>query len=118
MSRFLLTIVSLLLVGHLISGIETSGNWVYLYDNSGYRYKTLSISSVGEIMGYCSCYFVTRKGHWIYLYDSEGYRYKIMSYSSVGDITGVTEEGFTSKNGAWIYTWNRQGKKIRTRAAR
>ena len=48
----ILTIALGLLAGaHKISSVETSGSWVYLYDESGHRYKTLSVSSVGEVTG-------------------------------------------------------------------
>ena len=104
--------------GHKISSVETSGSWVYLYDETGHRYKTLSVSSVGDVMGYSSTFFVTRKGSWVYLFDSEGRRYKTLSASSVGEVTGVAGDTFTSRNGSWIYTWNKDGKKINTRAAR
>lgn len=110
--------LSLLSSGHKISSVETSGSWIYMYDEKGSRYKTLSASSVGEVKGYSSSFFVSRNGAWIYLYDSEGRRYKTLSYSSVGDVTGVSGETFTSRNGAWVYTWNKDGKKINTRAAR
>ena len=90
----LLMSLSLLSSGHKISSVETSGSWIYMYDEKGTRYKTLSASSVGEV------------------------RYKTLSYSSVGDVTGVSGETFTSRNGAWVYTWSKDGKKINTRAAR
>lgn len=118
MNRIISALLAFLLAGHLLSSVETSGNWIYLYDDVGHRYKTLSVSSVGEVMGYSSTFFVSRKDHWIYLYDSEGNRYKTMSYSSVGDVLGVSGDTFTSRNGNWIYTWSRDGKKIHTRAAR
>ncbi|MBP5219018.1 MAG: hypothetical protein J6Z47_08745 [Bacteroidales bacterium] len=100
---------------HKISSVETQGAWVYMYDESGRRYKTLSASSVGEVKGFSSTFFVSRSGNWIYLYDSEGKRYKTLSYSSVGDVTAVTEDTFTSRNGAWVYLWNKEGRKIKTR---
>ena len=103
---------------HKISSVETNGSWVYMYDESGHRYKTLSVSSVGEVKGYSSTFFVSHNGSWIYLFDSEGRRYKTLSYSSVGDVTGVAGETFTSRHGSWIYTWNRDGKKISTQSAR
>ena len=103
---------------HKISSVETHGSWVYMYDESGNRYKTLSVSSVGEVKGYSSTFFVSRNGSWIYLFDSEGRRYKTLSYSSVGDVTGVAGETFTSRHGSWIYTWNKDGKRISTRSAR
>ena len=80
--------LALMATTHKISSVETSGSWVYRYDEKGTRYKTLSASSVGEVKGYSSTFFVSKNGSWIYLYDSEGRRYKTMSYSSVGDVTG------------------------------
>ena len=100
-----------------ISSVETSGNWVYLYNTNGKKYKTLSSSSVGTIVGYSSTFFVSEHGNWIYLYDSEGKRYKTMSKSSVGNIIGVAGNNFTSRSGNWIYTWDMNGKKINTRSA-
>ena len=121
MSRFLISLAvvgALLSSTHRIASVETSGNWIYMYDDSGNRYKTLSVSSVGEVLGYSSTFFVSRNGSWVYLYDSEGKRYKTLSYSSVGDVIGVGGDTFTSRNGSWVYTWDSQGKKINTRAAR
>lgn len=103
---------------HKISSVETSGSWVYMYDDSGHRYKTLSVSSVGVVKGYSSEFFVSQNGSWIYLYDSEGQRYKTLSVSSVGEVTGVSGETFTSRNGSWVYTWDKDGKKVNTRAAK
>lgn len=57
---------------HRISTIERSGSWYYLYDEGGKKYKTLSASSVGEVVGYSSTFFVSRSGSWIYLWDTEG----------------------------------------------
>ena len=61
-----------------------------MYDDTRYRYKTLSVSSVGVVKGYSSEFFVSQNGSWIYLYDSEGQRYKNLSVSSVGEVTGVS----------------------------
>ena len=101
-----------------ISSVETSGSWVYLYNSKGTKYRTLSASSVGTVMGYSSKFFVSESGSWIYLYDSDGKRYKTLSKSSVGDVIGVAGNTFTSRSGSWIYTWDKDGKKISTRAAR
>ncbi len=121
MMKILPTIVlalALLAGAHKISSVETCGSWIYMYDATGCRYKTLSVSSVGEVKGYSAGFFVSRNGNWIHLYDSEGKRYKTLSYSSVGDVTGVSGETFTSRKGSWIHTWNKEGKKVNTRAAR
>ena len=113
-----LVALAVLAGAHKISSVETSGSWVYMYDDSGHRYKTLSASSVGEVKGFSADFFVSQNGNWIYLYDSEGQRYKTLSASSVGEVSGVSGDTFTSRNGAWVYTWNKDGKKINTRAAR
>lgn len=98
-----------------ISSVEQSGSWVYLYNSNGRKYKTLSTSSVGTIVGYSATFFVSQTGSWVYLWDSDGKRYKTLSKSSVGDVIGVAGDTFTSRNGNWIYTWDRNGKKINTR---
>lgn len=100
-----------------ISSVETSGSWVYLYNAKGRKYKSLSSSSVGHVLGFSSTFFVSESGSWIYLYDADGKRYKSMSKSSVGDVTGVAGDTFTSRSGGWIYTWSREGKKISSRSA-
>ena len=100
-----------------ISSVETSGSWVYIYNSKGNKYKTLSSSTVGTVLGYSSSFFVSRNGSWIYLWDSEGKKYKTLSESTVGDVIGVAGDTFTSRNGNWIYTWDKDGKKINTRYA-
>ena len=44
--------LALLAGGHKISSVENSGNWVYMYDDQGRRYKSLSAASVGEVKGF------------------------------------------------------------------
>ena len=100
-----------------ISSVETNGSWVYIYNSQGKKYKTLSVSTVGTVMGYSSNFFVSQNGSWIYLWDAEGKKIKTMSKSTVGDVIGVAGDTFTSKNGSWIYTWNKDGKKINTRSS-
>lgn len=102
-----------------ISSIDQTGSWVYLYNAKGSKYKTLSTSSVGTVVGYSSSFFVSvsQSGSWIYLYDADGKRYQTLSQSSVGDVIGVAGDTFTSRKGGWIYTWDKNGKKINTRSA-
>lgn len=100
-----------------ISSVETSGSWIYIYNSQGKKYKTLSVSTVGTIMGYSSTFFVSENGSWIYLWDAEGKKIKTMSKSTVGEVIGVAGDTFTSKNGSWIYTWDKEGKKINTRSS-
>ena len=71
MMKFLsLAIVMATLIGspHKISNVETSGSWIYMYDENGHRYKSLSASNVGEVKGWGAEFFVSRNGSWIYLY--------------------------------------------------
>ena len=100
-----------------ISSVETSGSWIFIFNSHGKKYKTLSVSTVGTVLGYSSSFFVSQNGSWIYLWDSEGKKYKTFSKSTIGDIIGVAGDTFTSKNGSWIYTWDKDGKKIKTRSA-
>ena len=115
---FLIGLLSVNVMAETISSVETSGSWIYLYNAKGSKYKSLSASSVGTVVGYSSTFFVTENGSWIYLYDSDGKRYKSMSKSSVGEVTGVAGDTFTSRLGSWIYTWSKDGKKINSRPAR
>lgn len=120
MRIFQIAIVTLVILAgsHRISSVESNGNWVYLYDESGKNYKTLSANMVGEVKGFSTSFFVSQKGDWIYLWDAEGKQYKTLSYSLVGEVTGVSGDTFTSKFGSWIYTWDKDGKKVNTRAAK
>ena len=115
--NILLIAIAAMMGAHKITSVETRGSWVYMYDESGHRYKTLSTSSVGVVKGYGAEFFVSQHGSWIYLFDSEGRRYKTLSTSSVGEVTGVAGNTFTSRNGSWIYTWDKDGKRINTRSA-
>lgn len=118
----LFTFLALILVmgtnTHRISSVETRDGWIYYYDESGRKYKTLSASSVGEVKGYSSTFMVTIKDRWLYLYDSEGKKYHTMSTTTTGEVIGVAGDTFTTRNSGWIYTWDRNGKKINTRPAR
>ena len=100
-----------------ISSVEKNGSWIYIYNSQGKKYKTLSGSTVGTVLGFSSNFFVSQNGSWIYLWDPEGKKYQTLSKSTVGDVIGVAGDTFTSKNGNWIYTWDKNGKKINTRYA-
>lgn len=122
-SRLLITLLLIIasavsiLAEHRISLVQNEGSWVYIYDENGKKYKTLSKSSVGTVNGFSASFFVTTNGNWIYLYDAEGRKYKTLSKSSVGEILGVSGDTFTSRLGNWIYTWSRDGRKINSRYA-
>ena len=112
-----LTMFGLSSKAELISNVETNGSFVYIYNSKGQKYKTLSSSTVGTVVGFSSNFFVSQNGSWIYLWDSDGKKIKTLYKSTVGDVIGVAGDTFTSKNGNWVYTWDKDGKKINTRYA-
>jgi hypothetical protein len=101
-----------------ISDIEQNGVWYYLYDSNGKRYKTMNVSSVGELQGYSSTFFIGKNGDWYYFFDDKGSRFMTKSVKEIGKIKSVSSSGFTSKNNGWIYTWDKKGKRTGTRAAK
>ena len=113
-------LLAFLLAGgaHRISTIESKGPWIYLYVESGYRYKSLLVSNVGEVVGYGSTFFVSRKDFYIYLYDAEGNRYKSLLVSNVGEVVAVTDNSFSTRKDFLIYTWDKKGNKIGSRRAK
>lgn len=100
-----------------IASIDVTPSWIYLYNPQGKKYKSLSTSSVGQIAGYSSTFFVSKKSSWYYLYDADGKQYKTLSVSSVGEVLGVAGDTFTSRSGSWIYTWSKDGRRLNSRAA-
>ena len=66
--------LAILAGSHQISRVECDGSWVYMYNESGKRYQTLSANRVGDVLGYSSTFFVSRNGNWIYTWDKNGKR--------------------------------------------
>ncbi len=119
--RKLLIVIALMisvvgLKAQSISYIETTKNWYYVYDQDGKKIKTLS-STIGELQGFSSTFFVVKSGSWYYIYDANGQKTKTLSESTVGKVLSVSGDTFTSQVGSFIYTWSKEGKKISTRAA-
>ncbi len=99
-----------------ISYIEETKNWYYVYDEQGKRIGGLSRSSVGELKGWGSDFFVAKRHSFYYICDAKGKTLKTMNVSDVGEIVGVSNSTITSRKGSWIFTWSKEGKKIRTQA--
>ena len=100
-----------------ISYIEETKNWYYVYDEQGKRIGGLSRSSVGELKGWGSDFFVSKRHSFYYICDAKGKTLKTMSVSNVGEIVGVSNSTITSRKGSWILTWSKEGKKISARSA-
>lgn len=100
-----------------ISYIETTKNWYYVYDESGKKIGGLSRSSIGELKGWGSDFFVAKYYSFYRIYDAKGKVLKSMSASEVGEIVGVSSGTITSRKGSWILIWSKEGKKISSRSA-
>lgn len=100
-----------------ISYIEETKNWYYVYDEKGKKICGLSRSSVGELKGWGSDFFVAKRYSFYYICDARGKTLKTMNVSDVGEIVGVTSSTITSRRGSWIFTWSKDGKKISARPA-
>ena len=95
-----------------ISYIEDTKNWYYVYDEAGKKIGGLSRSSIGELKGWGSDFFVAKYYSFYRIYDAKGKVLKVMNASDVGEIVGVSGNTITSRKGNWIYIWSKEGKKI------
>ena len=116
--RKLLTIIFLMITlvaqaqRQQISYIEETKNWYYVYDEKGKKIGGLSRSSVGEIKGWGSDFFVAKRYSYYHICDAKGRTLKTMN---VSEIVAVTNSTITSRKGSWIFTWSKDGKKISAR---
>ena len=99
-----------------ISHIEETRNWDYVYDEAGKKIGGLSRSSVGELKGWGSDFFVAKYYSFYRIYDAKGKVLKAMNVSDVGEIVGVSGNTITSRKGSWIFTWSKDGKKLSARS--
>lgn len=95
-----------------ISFIEETRNWYYVYDEAGKKIGGLSRSSVGDMKGWGSDFFVAKYYSFYRIYDAKGKVLKAMNVSDVGEIVGVSGNTITSRKGSWIFTWSKDGKKL------
>ena len=114
---FLCAVLSIQAQQKEISYIETTKNWYYVYDEAGKKIGGLSRSSVGELKGWGSDFFVAKYYSYYRIYDAKGKVLKAMNVSDVGEIIGISGKTITSRRGSWILIWNKKGKKISARSA-
>lgn len=100
-----------------ISYIEPTKNWYYIYDENGKNIKTLYRNGIGEIKGWGTDFFVTKRGAFYLICDAEGRTLKTLGAQSVGEVIAVSGNTFTSRLGNWIYTWDKSGKRLSTKWA-
>lgn len=119
MNKLTILFISILLsasaFAQSISNIERQGSWYYVYNEQGKKVKTLSASSIGEVKGWCSDFFVAQSGSWISLYNADGKKLKTFNTNTIGEVISVSANTFTTKMGNWIYTYDANGKKLNTR---
>ncbi len=100
-----------------ISYIEETKHWYYVYDENGKKIGGLARSSVGEVKGWGSDFFVAKRYSYYHICDAKGKTLKTMNISDVGEIVSVTNSTITSRKGSWIFIWNKEGKRISSKTA-
>ena len=83
-----------------ISYIKADGAWYQVYDEAGKKVTTLSKSSIGEVVGWGSDFFVAVDGAWVKTYDVKGKKLCTLSKQTVGEVIGVAGNTFTSRQSA------------------
>lgn len=57
-----------------IADIEKNGDWYYLYNEKGSRYKTMSVKEIGTIKSVSSKGFTSKNNSFIYTWNMKGKR--------------------------------------------
>ena len=113
----LMALFSMFANAQQISYIKADGAWYQVYDEAGKKVTTLSKSSIGEVVGWGSDFFVSVDGAWIKVYDITGKKTCTISKQSAGEVIGVSGNTFTCRDGSWIKIYDKTGRKINTRSA-
>ena len=100
-----------------IGYIESDKNWHYIYDAQGKKLGGFSRSSVGDVVGWGTDFFVGKQHSFYRIYDIKGKVLKALSINTVGEVLSVSGDTITSRLGNWIYFWDKNGKKIGSRPA-
>ena len=100
-----------------IGYIESDKNWHYIYDAQGKKLGGFSRSSVGEVVGWGTDFFVGKQHSFYRIYDIKGKVLKALSINTVGEVLSVSGDTITSRLGNWLYFWDKNGKKIGSRPA-
>jgi hypothetical protein len=123
MKRLLICLLTVFLVNNgfaqknHIGYIESDKNWHYIYDAQGKKLGGFSRSSVGEVVGWGTDFFVGKQHSFYRIYDIKGKVLKALSINTVGEVLSVSGDTITSRLGNWIYFWDKNGKKIGSRPA-
>ncbi|MBP5393546.1 MAG: hypothetical protein J6Y59_07000 [Bacteroidaceae bacterium] len=119
--RIILALLALLFAGiaaaQEIAYIESDRNWHRLYDAKGKKIGGFARSSVGEVVGWGSTFFVGKNTGFYRIYDVKGRVTASQSISNVGEVLSVSAGTITSRKGNWILIWDDKFKKIGSRPA-
>lgn len=119
--RIILALLALLFAGiaaaQEIAYIESDRNWHRLYDAKGKKIGGFARSSVGEVVGWGSTFFVGKNTGFYRIYDVKGRVTASQSISNVGEVLSVSAGTITSRKGHWILIWDDKFKKIGSRPA-
>lgn len=119
--RIILALLALLFAGiaaaQEIAYIESDRNWYRLYDAKGKKIGGFARSSVGEVVGWGSTFFVGKNTGFYRIYDVKGRVTASQSISNVGEVLSVSAGTITSRKGNWILIWDDKFKKIGSRPA-
>ena len=115
MRRWLVTLMTLLAIGtyaqrQQISYIEETKYWYYVYDEQGKKIGGLSRSSVGELKGWGSDFFVAKRYSYYHICDAKGKTLKTMNVSDVGEILGSPAPLSPARKEAGFSPRTRKGK--------
>lgn len=119
--RIILALLALLFAGiaaaQEIAYIESDRNWHRLYDAKGKKIGGFARSSVGEVVGWGSTFFVGKSTGFYRIYNVKGRVTASQSISNVGEVLSVSAGTITSRKGNWILIWDDKFKKIGSRPA-
>ena len=110
-------VMSAPLFARSLSNVERDGNWYRFYDETGKRYRSESVATTGELVGWSSSMVIFKNGNFFYVYDVEMKNRKGFSIPTYGEVIAVSGNTFTTRLGNWIYTYDRNGKKLNSRAS-
>ena len=106
-------LLALLFAGNIIAQeiayIESDRNWHRLYDAKGKLIKGFARSSVGEVVGWGSTFFVGKNTGFYRVFDVKGRVTASQSIGNVGDVLSVSSETITSRKGSWILQKKQKG---------
>lgn len=114
---FLFAAVTMFAQQKTISYIKNDGSWYMVYDESGKKITTVSRSTVGDIVGWGTDFFVSRDGAWYKIYDAQGKKITTLSQQTVGEVVAVSSTTFTSRDGGWLKIYDKYGKRLSTHSA-